>query len=617
MYPLGIGMHRRGASPDGLDIRYAKRVFADGGTIESASCVRNVHPLLKQASLLLLPSGYKSNKLYSQIPESGAGDFSFSRSSTGGRTNSAGLIEEVPLNLFRYSEDFTNASWVKNNSSVNGNVTTAPNGTTTADKLVEDNVSSTHRVSQQVTVKGAVCYFYAKPAERTKVAINSPSVDVGFDLVNLTLINLGYGTTNAAIESVGNGWVKCSLYNTDTNPTFFIALLNASDQLTYVGDGISGLFLWGAQVNLGSTAKPYSPTTDRLNLPRLDYSFSTCPAILLEPQRTNLVLMSDDFGNASWAKNNSSIIINSTTSPDGTTNADTLVDNSTNALHGLIQGNLGGAGTYTFSFYAKANTLSRVAILTNSSVNANLATIPLVFDLSNGTIVNSVSGITPTITSVGNGWYRCQAVIPATTSGQYLIACVNSGTNVNYIGTGSSLFIYGAQLEAGSYATSYIPTTSASVTRTSDSFTQTNVYTNGLISSSGGTWFIELKNNIPIVRDLITDPLFLGDTTTANNNVLGLRFGGSSQRVAIYKRLSGALTVLFTTTTDNVKIAIKWNGTSADLFVNGIKQVSATAFTTTIMEYITGNGIGATLFIQGTALFNEPKSDQFCIDLTT
>lgn len=615
MIGIGVGINRQRFA-GGFASSYSSRVLADGGTIESIVCVLGASTLLQQASLLLLPSGYKSNKLYSQIPQNGLGDFSFTRSSIATRTNSAGLIEEVPLNLFRYSEDFSNVSWVKNNSSVNSNVTNAPNGTMTADKLVEDSASSTHRVSQQVTVKGAVCSFYAKPAERTKVAINSPSVDVGFDLVNLTLINLGYGTTNAAIENVGNGWVKCSLYNTDTNPTFFIALLNASNQLTYVGDGVSGLFLWGAQVNTGNIVKTYFSTTDRLNLPRLDYTFSICPAILLEPQRTNLVLMSDDFGNASWAKNNSSIIINSTTSPDGTTNADTLVDNSTNALHGLIQGNLGGTGTYTFSFYAKANTLSRVAILTNSSVNVNLATVPLVFDLSNGTIVNSVVGVTPTITSVGNGWYRCQAVIPSTTSGQYLIACVNSGTNLNYIGTGSSLFIYGAQLEAGSYATTYIPTTSASVTRNADSFTRNNIYTNGLIGFTGGTWFVELKNNIAYVARDAVGFFGIGDTSALTTNSL-VFLASISGRQVLRKYVAGASSVLFSTITDNVKLVVKWNGTTADIFVNGGKVVSATPFTATIMEFFNGTSADFPKFIQAMALFNTPLSDTDCITLTT
>ena len=90
--------------------------------------------LLEQASLVMIPSGYKEDVVYSQIPTSGAGDLSFTRASNGTRINSAGLVEVCPWNLQTYSEDFSNASWAKNNSPVMSyNVATAPNGTMTAD----------------------------------------------------------------------------------------------------------------------------------------------------------------------------------------------------------------------------------------------------------------------------------------------------------------------------------------------------------------------------------------------------------------------------------------------------------------------------------------------------
>ena len=89
--------------------------------------------LLNSASLVMIPSGYKEDVVYSQIPTSGAGDLSFTRASNGTRVNSAGLVEVVPWNLVEYSEQFDNAYWGKTDSSITANSATAPNGTTTAD----------------------------------------------------------------------------------------------------------------------------------------------------------------------------------------------------------------------------------------------------------------------------------------------------------------------------------------------------------------------------------------------------------------------------------------------------------------------------------------------------
>ena len=77
--------------------------------------------LLEQASLVLIPSGYKEDTVYSVIPSNGSGDLSFTRASDGTRINSDGLVENTPWNLFQQSETFENASWTKNNISVGSN----------------------------------------------------------------------------------------------------------------------------------------------------------------------------------------------------------------------------------------------------------------------------------------------------------------------------------------------------------------------------------------------------------------------------------------------------------------------------------------------------------------
>jgi hypothetical protein len=229
-----------------------------------------------------------------------------------------------------------------------------------------------------------------------------------------------------------------------------------------------------------------------------------------------------------------------------------------------------------------------------------------------GACVNAVSGISlnSSLLLVPSG-YKSGVVyseIPTDGDGDLTFTRASSATRVNSDG------------EAGSYATSYIPTTSATVTRLADSFTRNNIYTNGLITSSGGTWFVELKNNIAYQRDAGSTSLAVSTTSSdffAGSTGFEILNNGSINRLSIIKRISGTATSLFLTTTDTVKIALKWNGTSADVFVNGTKVVSATSFTTTNMEFLKSFGADVPKYIQNMQLYPTPLSDSDCISLTT
>jgi hypothetical protein len=173
------------------------------------------------------------------------------------------------------------------------------------------------------------------------------------------------------------------------------------------------------------------------------------------------------------------------------------------------------------------------------------------------------------------------------------------------------------QMELGAYATTAIFTTSATATRVADSFSRSNIYTNGLISASGGTWFVELRGNLSLTRDISAVGLFIANTTGGNDNSLVIRAASPPSRLSVAKYVGGAFTQIFLTTTDTVKIAIKWNGSTADVFVNGTKQVSATAFTATNMENLIGGATDVPKFIQAMALYPSPLSDTDCTTLTT
>jgi hypothetical protein len=262
------------------------------------------------------------------------------------------------------------------------------------------------------------------------------------------------------------------------------------------------------------------------------------------------------------------------------------------------------ASPYTVTIYAKQNGRNWLNISFLSTTNAFAY-----FDLQNGVLGTIGAASTATITSVGNGWYRCSmtatTAVGANTLAFYLASANNT---LSYTGNGTSgLFLWGAQFEAGAYATSYIPTTSASVTRNADVISRGNIFTNGLVTASGGTWFVDLKGNVEYKGDAAGDGIIL--QTVGNTDNFRLHSDTVSTRIIIFKRVSNVNTQLYTTTTNTTKIAIKWNGTTADIFANGVKVVSATAFTTTIMQNLATSITGAPKYINSMALFPTPLTD--------
>ncbi len=364
-----------------------------------------------------------------------------------------------------------------------------------------------------------------------------------------------------------------------------------------------------------------------INEPRLDYSLGSCPNILLEPQRTNLALRSEEFDNTSWNALNLNITANNIVSPSGVQNADLFTETANDRCR-IAPTNVQRAGdgtAVTMSFYYKAGTRRYIQPINGSG---GVSYYGCMIDTVTNTIVNngfigSATFISSSITSVGNGWYRVSlsGTNPVGTNSTFQIYGSDTSTLTYQTAVCSgfkTFYIWGAQLEVGAYATSYIPTTSASVTRNQDIISRGNIYTNGLITASGGTWFVDLRNNRVLSRDTTLGGLFL-NTGTAPGAGDGLTFRNlsPSTRIQLQKVVSGVLTNLFGVTTDNPKIAIKWNGTTADVFVDGVKVVSATSFTPTAMENLIGNGANIALNINSTALFPTPLTDAQCIALTT
>lgn len=177
-------------------------------------------------------------------------------------------------NLLSYSQDFANGIWQKTQSSITANVTTAPNGTNTASKLVENTTNNNHNIFQQATIGNVQMTFsiYAKKSERSYCYVNmsdlttgdaSVKVDLNTGTLSSTGIAVGSWTNiSSSISDAGNGWYRISLTATKNAGTIsqpYVVLLNNSQATPYLGDGTSGLFLWGSQLELGSSATTYQP----------------------------------------------------------------------------------------------------------------------------------------------------------------------------------------------------------------------------------------------------------------------------------------------------------------------------------------------------------------------
>ena len=354
---------------------------------------------------------------------------------------------------------------------------------------------------------------------------------------------------------------------------------------------------------------------------RVDWSVGGEPNTLLEPQRTNLVIYSEKFDN--WSFIGATANPNVSASPDGYQSADEIIGDGSSTNVRTYIGLSTSAGVNTFSVFLKSGN-TNFAYIEFSGFGGITGTTFAYFDLANGTTPTSGANIE----DYGNGWYRCS--ISATIDASDISGNVSFRATPNIFASsfptacdadGKYVLAWGAQLEVGAYATSYIPTTSTSVTRNADSFTLSNVYTSGKITDAGGTWFVEIRGNVALTRDAnVPNFLFISNNSSGGGlgaNVLAIgNVGFTNSRMYIFKLINGAYTQLAATTTTTIKIAIKWNGSTADVFVNGVKVVTNTAFTTTNMEFLVGNGTDVPKYINSMALYPTPLLDYQCEMLT-
>jgi hypothetical protein len=451
--------------------------------------------LLNNASLLLNPAGsvisYKEDKIYSVIPRNGAGDFTFSGGDGGTRVNQQGYIEQTPFNLFQYSNAFNTSPW---SMAVTGGQT-GKDGAANAWLLTKAG-ATTSDLYNALTTDGVQTFsIYVKKESSKGIKIYNFGTVNNFVTINIqTGVNLaqsGAGVISYKAVEYNASWWRVQVTMNCTNGKWYI----------YVTDGAgtqiqSSITIQDAQLVVGSDPKPYQPTTDRLNYPRITYQNGR-GALLSEPQRTNVNTYSQDFTNAVWSKFSVTVTGSAAISPDGTMNASKLVLTSTS---GELATSAPVSNGYT-TIFAKAGNVGRFSLYRG---NTSFGTE---FNLYNGTVISGVGTIEP----YKDGWYRIGVKMDANRS---INPYFSSGYTV-----GDFVYIWGAQSEEGSFPTSYIPTTSATVTRPRD--TTENSSASSVIGQTEGVLYTDF--NWDILKGAVDFlVLTISNGTTANNVFLDI-----------------------------------------------------------------------------------------------
>jgi hypothetical protein len=427
------------------------------------------------ASLVMIPSGTKTSKVYSVKPIDGTGDLTFSRSNdTATRVASNGLIERVRTNLILQSNSF-DTTWATSGTTLTSGQT-GYDGLSDAWLLSKDAAANRY-IFQSLSVSEIKTFsVYAKANTLNNVRLYSTtgtSSTADFSLVDGSLL-ASVSILGSSSEDLGNGWWRFSI-TTDGTASLFRIYPDPN------GTTAGSIYFQDAQVETGDIATEPILTTSAAvsvgplaNVPRLDYLGSSCPRLILEGQRTNLMTYSESFDNADWTKTNSTITANADISPDGYTNADRIYDDAASGQHRVGKNiSVVSATTYTFSVFAKEGSLRYCYLLTTAAGTTDR----YYFDLQDGVSITAGGKIE----DYGSGWYRISAQVTAAATGNELFTfnLTDSSSSPTYSGTGTGYhMIYGYQVEAGSYVSSYIgPTLGAAVTRGADAY-----HTNSLSS---------------------------------------------------------------------------------------------------------------------------------------
>lgn len=469
----------------------------------------------------------------------------FSRASGGTYIDSTGSLAWANSNQLLYSEEFNQAgSWSVTSCSITANAATAPDGTLTADKLVENTaVTTTHFVAQNVTTQSFQYTFsvYAKAAGRNYALLfhaASGATQI-FDLTTAQPVTTVATPPVAAYgELVGDGWCRISITinSTDASNGFRIYPAlgpGSSSNWSYTGDGVSGIYLWGAQLN-NDGVQPYNKTTTAAYYgPRFDYNPITLAnrGFLVEPARTN--------------SNRNSVGIGAVAGTPGTAPTNwTLHASGTNGITRSVVGTgtengiqyvdvrFNGTPTTTFSLFTAFEANTQVPALVGQiwthsvsmrqvagSSPGSVHRVAIVERNSAGSAINFNQTAFFDVPSSGNlaiNRFVITVTLPFATTAYAqagVVHNVTTGVPVDFT------IRYGlSQLEQGYGATSVIPTTTIALTRAADVALMSGTNFSSWYNQPQGTFVAEYDTvNLSGTSSVIS----LLAATTADRIVIG------------------------------------------------------------------------------------------------
>ena len=277
--------------------------------------------------------------------------------------------------------------------------------------------------------------------------------------------------------------------------------------------------------------------TAAVDTPRFDHNPITgvCNGLLIEESRGNNFLYSSNVGNVSyWTTSNATVSLNSTTAPDNTLTATKLISGTSPSTESYVySGTVTRVpeGTHLVSIFAKA------AEYRYLSISGGEFGRYAIYDLNTGTVTATGGGITGTITAFPNGWYRCSIPVYGYSAGyNYRFKVTNSPSSTTFTGDGvSGIYVWGAQFEAYSvFPTSYIPTTTSTVTRSADAASITGTNFSSWYNQSEGTFSSKYTTPISGTRTIIglddgTANEQINLYTDTSNTILTVVDNGSTQ----------------------------------------------------------------------------------------